>query len=110
MLLPRIVAAACMAAALAACAKRADQIAASYVSPNQYEAYSCGKVAAEARRVSMRAAEVAGLQDQKANSDAGVVAVGVIVFWPALFLVHGNDEQSAELARLKGELEALEQT
>jgi len=109
MLLPKIVAAACMAAALAACAKSADQIAASYVSPIPYEVYSCAKIAAEAQRVTARAGEIAGVQNQKASADAGVVAIGLIVFWPALFLVHGNDEQTGELARLKGELEALEQ-
>jgi hypothetical protein len=34
---------------------------------------------------------------------------GVIVFWPALFMVGGNDQQTAELGRLRGELEAIEQ-
>ena len=31
------------------------------------------------------------------------------VFWPALFFVKGDDAKTAELARLKGETEAIEQ-
>jgi hypothetical protein len=30
------------------------------------------------------------------------------VFWPAAFLVGGDDAQTAELARLKGEFEAIQ--
>jgi hypothetical protein len=41
--------------------------------------------------VSARAAEASGAQDQKATNDAVATTVGVIVFWPALFMVKGND-------------------
>jgi hypothetical protein len=46
---------------------------------------------------------------EKATRDAVVTTVGLVVFWPTLFLVGGNDQQTAELGRLRGELEALEQ-
>jgi hypothetical protein len=45
----------------------------------------------EAQRVSARAAEAAGAQDQMATNDTVATIVGVIVFWPALFMVKGND-------------------
>jgi hypothetical protein len=51
----------------------------------------------------------AGAQDQKATNDAVATTVGVIVFWPALFMVKGNDTMTADLARLRGEMEAIEQ-
>jgi hypothetical protein len=105
----RIVAVACLAALAAACAKSSDQIAASYVSPMQYENLRCPQIAEEAQRVSSRAAILSGQQDSKATRDAVVTTVGVIVFWPVLFAIGGNDQQTAELARLRGELEALEQ-
>jgi len=38
-----------------------------------------------------------------------VTTVGIVVFWPALFFLGGNDQQTAELARLRGEMEAIEQ-
>jgi hypothetical protein len=99
-----------IAAAMAAnCAKSSNQISAAYVSPYQFENLSCAQVVDEARRLSARAAQAAGIQDEKATRDAVATTVAVVVFWPALFFIGGNDQQTAELARLRGELEALEQ-
>jgi hypothetical protein len=50
-----------------------------------------------------------GAQDQKATNDAVATTVGVIVFWPALLMAKGNDTMTADLARLRGEMEAIEQ-
>lgn len=36
------------------------------------------------------------------------MTVGLVVFWPALFVLAATDDHSAELGRLKGEYEALE--
>jgi hypothetical protein len=90
------------------CASGSDKIAASYVSPLQYESYSCPQLAEEAQRVSARAATVAGVQDQKATNDAIATGVALVVFWPAAFLISGNDQTAAELGRLKGEFETIE--
>jgi hypothetical protein len=95
--------------ALAGCAKDANQVGATYVSPIAYETYTCPQLAEEAQRVSARAAEAAGVQDQKATNDKVAMGVGLIVFWPALLFTKGNDENTAELARLKGQMDAIEQ-
>lgn len=94
---------------VAGCAKDASQVGATYVSPVQYESYTCQQLAEEASRVSGRAAEAAGVQDQKSTSDKVAMGVGLIVFWPALLFTKGNDENTAELARLKGQMDAIEQ-
>ncbi|WP_436638034.1 hypothetical protein [Microbaculum sp. FT89] len=91
------------------CAKRADQISASYVSPIAYQNYTCEQIAQESLRISARAQQVAGTQDKKASRDAVAMGVGIVIFWPALFAINGDDQQTAELARLRGEMEALEQ-
>jgi hypothetical protein len=39
----------------------------------------------------------------------GAAQNGVIVFWPALFFIGGDKQNAAELARLKGEMDAVEQ-
>lgn len=106
-----VVGLALVAAALVSsgCAKRADSIAAAYVSPITYEQLDCRQLGEEAQRLSSRAAMVAGAQDEKATRDAVAMGVGLIIFWPALFAVGGNDQQTAELARLRGEMEAIEQ-
>jgi len=98
-----------IALAMGACAKSADQITAAYVSPLQYDQYSCTQLAEEAQRISGRAAEASGAQNQRAVNDAVMTTVGVVIFWPALFAVGGDDAKAYELARLKGEMEAVEQ-
>jgi hypothetical protein len=98
------------ALALGGCATSSDKITASYVSPMQYETWNCRQLAEEAQRISSRAAAAAGAQDSQVTKDAVATTVGVIVFWPALFLIGGDKQNAAELARLKGEMEAIEQT
>jgi hypothetical protein len=97
------------ATGLAGCASSSDKIAASYVSPVLYENFSCRQIAEEATRVSRRAAEAAGVQDSQANKDTALVAVTAVIFWPAAFFVGGDRQNAAELARLKSEMDALEQ-
>ncbi len=93
---------------VAGCATAPDKIQASYVSPILYQNLSCEQLAAEAATVSSRAAQAAGVQSNKAGQDAAVVAVGMIVFWPALFLASGDGAAAADVARLKGEMQAIE--
>jgi hypothetical protein len=97
------------AIAVAGCAKGPDSISATYVSPIGYQAYSCEQIAAEATRLSNRASELAGVQKKKATSDAVAMGVGLVLFWPAMFMIKGNDEKTAELARVRGEMEAIQQ-
>lgn len=91
------------------CASSSDKITATYVSPLQYEGWSCRQLAEEAQRVSRRASEAAGAQDSQANRDTVATAVAVVIFWPAAFMVGGDRNTAAELGRLKGEMEAIEQ-
>ncbi|WP_295544477.1 hypothetical protein [uncultured Thiohalocapsa sp.] len=91
----------------AGCATPPDKVSAAYVSPMQYSAYSCGQIEGELRRVQRQLVQVTGAQQKEANKDAIAMGVGLVVFWPALFFLAGDD-QKAELARLKGEYEALQ--
>jgi hypothetical protein len=78
------------------------------VSPLQYQNLTCQQIGAEMERVSRRASETAGVQDSQRTSDQWATAATVVLFWPAAFLVKGDGNNAAELARLKGEFEALE--
>jgi outer membrane murein-binding lipoprotein Lpp len=97
------------AIAVAGCASRSENIAAAYVSPTSYASFKCDQIREEASRLSARAAQVAGAQDSKATNDAVATGVGVVLFWPALFFIKGDSTTAAELSRLKGEMEAIEQ-
>lgn len=62
----------------------------------------------EMQRLSRRVNEIAGVQDSEATKDAVALGVGLVLFWPALFFMIGDDKED-ELGRMKGEYEALEQ-
>jgi hypothetical protein len=93
----------------AGCAKNASDVQATYTSPILYESWSCQQLAEEAARISSRAAIASGEQDRKASNDKVATTVAVVVFWPAAFFVGGDGTNAAELGRLKGEMEAIEQ-
>jgi len=94
---------------LAGCASSSADIAPSYISPLQYNGLTCQQIGLEAQRVSARATELAGRQDDKRTNDAVATTVGVVLFWPALFFIEGDKQTAGELARLKGEFDALQQ-
>lgn len=94
---------------LSGCATNPNQISAAYVSPVLYENLSCKQLAAEAQRVSNAAAAATGAQSNQASKDAVMTTVGVVLFWPALFFIGGDKGGAAEVARLKGEMQAIEQ-
>ncbi len=91
------------------CARKAENVDASYVSPVYYQNFSCNQLRNEAERVSARAQELAGVQDKKASNDAVATGVAIVIFWPAAFFVKGDGANTAELSRMKGEMDAIEQ-
>ena len=93
----------------AGCASRSEDVSASYVSPMAYSSYSCRELSAEAQRVSSAAAGASGAQDSARTRDAVATTAALVVFWPAVFFVGGNGAQTAELARLKGQMQAVEE-
>lgn len=94
--------------ALSGCAQKADQVSSSYISPLAYQNFSCSQIVEEANRVSARVGQLSGVQNKKASNDAVATGVALVIFWPAAFFIKGDKQTASELARLKGELEALE--
>jgi hypothetical protein len=94
---------------LAGCASSSNEITPQYVSPIQYEGYTCQQIGGEAERLSHHAAQLAGVQDEKSTNDSVAMGVGLILFWPSLFFIKGDGQTAAELGRLRGEFDALEQ-
>lgn len=106
----RVVAAAlALSLPAAGCASRSEDVSAAYVSPMAYSGYSCRELSAEAQRVSSAAAAASGAQDSARTRDAVATTAALVVFWPAVFFVGGNGAQTAELARLKGQMQAVEE-
>lgn len=96
-----------LAAALAtACATPPEKIVATPVSASDYQVFDCNQVRQELLRVHERVNSIAGMQRVKAQKDAVAVGVGLVIYWPALFLVAGKD-MDIEIASLKGQYDAL---
>ena len=94
---------------IAGCASRSDEVGAAYTSPVAYQSYSCGELSLEAQRVSSAAAAAAGVQDSQHTKDAVATTAAIVIFWPAAFFVGGDNAKTAELARLKGQMQAIEE-
>ena len=95
--------------ALAGCASNPVHIKGTYVSPSVYQHNSCDQINEERRIIAGKVQELADAQTDKANSDAVSVAVGALIFWPALFLLAVGDDREEELSALKGNYDALTQ-
>ena len=92
------------------CATKSADIAPAYVSPLQYQTFTCPQLAEEAQRVSAAAAAASGAQDSQATKDAVATTVAVVVFWPSAFLVGGDKQTAAQVAQLKGQMDAVQQS
>lgn len=94
---------------LTGCATNPRDITPAYVSTAGYSNMTCEQLRGEAEAVSQRAAAATGAQERQQGNDAAIVAVGAVLFWPALFFIGGNKAPAAEISRLKGEMLAIEE-
>lgn len=95
-------AAICGVATVAACAKSPESIAPSYISDVPYRSWSCKQLGQEELRLN-EALSTASAQQKKArtNDTVGVILIGL----PVSSL--SGDNIAPEIARLKGELRAV---
>jgi hypothetical protein len=97
-------------AMLTACASHPDKIDAAYVSPVKYDGYSCEQIAVEMDNIGRRTNDLYQRLKNERSKDNWQMGIGLVLFWPTLFLLEGGDgPEAAEYARLKGEFEALRQ-
>jgi hypothetical protein len=93
---------------LASCASSASDISASYVSPMKYSNYDCDQITMERDNIERRVNYLYYSVEKRAKADKTSMAVGMILFWPALFFLKGDSPEAAEYARMKGEYEAIQ--
>jgi hypothetical protein len=91
-----------------ACASSPNKIAPQYVSPVTYQNWDCQQMDAEMNRTMRRSNELYSSLQKEANADQWQMGVGLVLFWPALFLLEGGDgPEAAEYAQLRGEYKTL---
>ena len=96
-----------VAVAVAGCATTPGEIQAASLSPLAYKEYSCAEIAAESGRVSARESELHAVLEERADTDAVQMGVGMLLLWPTLFWLDGDGVETEEYAKLKGERVAL---
>lgn len=99
----------CISIFLSACTTSSQNIPTAYVSPVQYEGYSCRQISEEMISIQNQVTQLGGRLDSEASHDKMITGAGIILFWPALFFVGGTKEQEAEYGKLKGQYQALQQ-
>jgi hypothetical protein len=98
----QMMAACALALGVAGCAKKPESIAASYISDIPYQSYTCQQIGQEMVRVdSALSASSAQQNKARTNDTVGVIFLGL----PVSSL--SGDNVAAEIARLKGEKDAL---
>lgn len=92
------------------CAQDTSQIRAAYVSPLEYQDHDCDMLRAEATRITRQARELGARVNETAETDDAQMAVGLILFWPTLFFLEGEDTADThQYAELKGRISAIEE-
>lgn len=103
------VVAALFAASSAACTTSPQNVQPRYVSPVAYSSWQCDQLTEERARLTLEVRKFTDLQRENANADAAMMAVGVVLLWPVLFGLAATKDRKEDLARVKGEYEAVEQ-
>jgi starvation-inducible outer membrane lipoprotein len=80
----KIIASAVIVTMLSACATRPENVNATHVSSLKYENTACKRLAVEMDDINAKLATATAALDSKATTDAVLMGVGMIIFWPAL--------------------------
>lgn len=96
---------------LLGCASKPEEIHTSYVSPIKYKNFTCEQMKKEIQMVSNQSATLYNIIKDKAEGDNAQMAIGLLLFWPALFLLEGgNGPEATEYSTLKGEYKAIKES
>ena len=101
--------AALIIAAATGCASSTKEIAANYQSPLLYQNHTCVQIQAELDTLNRRAIQLGAKVDKASRDDNVLTGVTLLLFWPAVFALGGEEAQEAEYAQLKGHIDAVQQ-
>lgn len=95
-------------AAATGCASSTKEIGATYQSPLIYQSYTCDQLSFELGMLNTRAIELGAQVDKASNNDNLLTGVTLVLFWPAVFALGGNEAEEAEYAKVKGDITTIE--
>ena len=91
------------------CAPNASQVPRACTSPMRFNSNRHQDIGYEVRQIENRLNMLTGQQDKKARNDKIAKDVGVVLLWPALFLLAGYDTKT-ERSQAKGKYAALKES
>lgn len=94
--------------AASACAQKASDIPATYVSTGAYAQASCDALTKEHNAVAIKLAELSGLQNAERTKDTAWMWAGGIIFLPAMAMAATGEDYSVQIGDLKGRADAIE--
>ncbi|WP_297325872.1 hypothetical protein [Nitrosomonas sp.] len=99
------------ATTLSGCATSSGNYHAPYISPTQFQSYSCSELSAEIERIQTRVNQLMGKQNgDGTTNDKWTLGTDLSLSWAALFALGGTKEQEAEYAQLKSEYDAIQRS
>ena len=88
-------------------APKANEVSAAYVSTTQYTNLTCDQLIAEAEAVRRSVPALEDAVNKHRSNQTGVEVVTWVLFWPAAFLLDKGEATSGQLAKAKGEIDAI---
>ncbi len=99
-----------VATMLSGCVSSSEKYNSPYISPAQFQTYSCAELLAEIERVQAKVSQLTDKSDGNATADEKLeLDADLSLSWTALFALAGTKEQEAEYALLKSEYDAIQQ-
>lgn len=94
---------------LSGCAASAENRPTTYISPSQFQTYSCDELLKATDRIQTRVSELLGkTNDASPSKDKWILGADLSLSWAALFALGGSKEQEAEYEQLKSEYDAIQ--
>ncbi len=94
---------------LAACssAPKSNEVSAAYVPTAMYQNMNCEQLITEAEAIRRSVPALEAAVDKHRSQQTTVEVVTWLLFWPAAFALDKGEANSSQLAKAKGELEAI---
>ena len=88
-------------------APKASEVSAAYVPTGFYANMSCEQLVSEAESVRRSVPALEDAVNKHRSNQTGVEVVTWVLFWPAAFMLDKGEATSSQLAKAKGEIEAI---
>lgn len=89
-------------------APKSNEVSAAYVPIAQYNNHTCDQLIAEAESIRRSVPALEGLVDKHRENQTGVEVIAWVLFFPAALALDKGEGNSSQLAKAKGELQAIQ--